>query len=95
MAEDQRGKYKMAKQTQKSTSFDFEATLVELNQIVEQMEHGDLTLEDSLKKFERGVGLARTCQAALKTAEQKVQILTQQNNQATLLDFAGDVDSER
>lgn len=79
----------------KSTTFNFETTLTELNQIVEQMEHGDLTLEDSLKKFERGVGLARNCQAALKEAEQKVQILTQQNGQATLIDFAGDVESER
>jgi len=54
----------------------FEDSLAELETLVEKMEKGDMTLEESLKSFERGVALTRHCQEALKTAEQKVRILT-------------------
>lgn len=54
---------------------DLEKALSELEQIVAQLESGDLPLEKSLKQFERGVRLSRECQAALKDAEQKVQVL--------------------
>lgn len=47
----------------------------ELEELVERLEHGDLPLEESLAAFERGVILTRTCQAALKEAEHKVEIL--------------------
>ena len=47
----------------------------DLEQIVERLEQGDLSLEESLAAFERGVLLTRTCQSALKEAEQKVEIL--------------------
>ena len=47
----------------------------ELEEIVEQLESGDMPLEKSLKQFERGVRLSRECQSALKDAEQRVQIL--------------------
>ena len=56
--------------------FDFEAALAELEQLVDRMEGGDMTLEASLVAFERGVKLTRQCQAALRTAELKVQQLT-------------------
>ena len=49
--------------------------MAELEALVERLERGDLTLEESLKQFERGVVLARSCQTALKAAEQKVEIL--------------------
>lgn len=65
----------------------YETALKELDQLVEQMEHGGLSLEDSLKKFERGISLIRNCQTTLKTAEQKVQILMGQNNSAELQPF--------
>lgn len=68
-------------------TLDFETALAELNQIVEQMEQGGLKLEDSLQYFERGIALVRTCQNTLKTAEQKVQILIEQNGQSTLSTF--------
>lgn len=55
---------------------DFEAALAELEQLVSQMEAGDLTLEASLAAFERGVKLTRQCQTALRSAELKVQQLT-------------------
>ena len=66
----------------------FEDALSELETLVERMEQGDLTLEDSLKSFERGVALTRTCQTALKAAEQKVQILVDASEDAELEDFA-------
>ena len=52
-----------------------EKSLEELEALVEQLESGDLSLEEALKHFERGVKLTRECQAALKEAEQKVEIL--------------------
>lgn len=55
---------------------DLEKTLAELEEIVAELEGGELSLEKSLKQFERGVKLSRECQLALKDAEQKVQILT-------------------
>jgi exodeoxyribonuclease VII small subunit len=54
---------------------DFEKALEELEATVEKLEHGDLALEDALQQFERGVALARVCQASLQQAEQKVEIL--------------------
>jgi len=59
----------------KQTEFDFENSLQELNTLVEEMEQGDLDLEESLKRFEKGITLIRQCQTVLKEAEQKVQIL--------------------
>ncbi len=55
----------------------FEAALEELEALVEKMESGDLSLEDSLAAFERGVKLTRHCQSSLKAAELKVKVLTQ------------------
>lgn len=50
--------------------------MAELEAIVERLEQGDLSLEDSLQQFERGVVLTRSCQAALKQAEQRVKVLS-------------------
>lgn len=58
-----------------ATAPDFERSLAELEAIVDKLEAGDLTLDESLKQFERGVQLTRVCQTALKQAEQKVEIL--------------------
>lgn len=55
----------------------FEAALEELENLVEKMETGDLSLEDSLAAFERGVKLTRHCQSALQAAELKVKVLTE------------------
>lgn len=62
-------------------TLNFEAALNELETVIEKMETGQLSLEDSLKSFEQGVNLARTCQKALKEAEQKVQILIEKNGE--------------
>ncbi len=60
----------------------FEESLAELEKLVETLEKGELSLEDSLKSFERGVELTRTCQEALKTAEHKVRILSEDHPDA-------------
>ena len=54
----------------------FEQSLGELEALVERMESGDLSLEESLSAFEQGIALTRNCQQALQAAEQKVEILT-------------------
>ena len=73
---------------------DFEKSLEQLEKLVEQMEQGDLTLEQSLAAFEQGVKLTKTCQNALKEAEQRVQILVEQNGNDALVDFDTDTDAE-
>jgi len=65
----------------------FEQSLKELESLVEKMEQGDLSLEDSLSHFERGVQLSRACQTALREAEQKVEILMQKNGQDEITVF--------
>ena len=73
--------------TRKKSASLFENTLEELEKLVEQMEQGDISLEESLKAFERGIKLTRTCQQALQEAEQKVQLLLEKNGQQTLEPF--------
>ncbi len=65
--------------TKAKKSIDFEEALDQLEELVEDMENGDLTLEESLKAFEQGIKLTRECQSALSTAEQKVQLLIEEN----------------
>jgi len=65
----------------------FEEALSELEALVDTLEKGELSLEDSLTAFERGIGLTRTCQKALDEAEQKVSILTAKSAEAQLEPF--------
>jgi len=58
----------------------FEESLKKLETIVDQLEQGDLALEDSLKLFEEGVSLSATCKQELEAAEGKVQILIKQRD---------------
>jgi exodeoxyribonuclease VII small subunit len=67
----------------------FEDTLTELETLVDTLEEGELTLEQSLAAFERGVKLTRTCQKALDEAEQKVRILTGKSPDAKPEPFEG------
>lgn len=69
----------------------FEAALEELEQLVGKMEGGELTLDESLKAFERGVTLTRQCQSALADAELKVQTLTKDGR---LQDLGQDLDAK-
>ena len=65
----------------------FEQMLSELENIVQQLEQGDLTLDDALAQFERGIQLTRASQQQLQTAEQKVRLLLQQDGQEQLQPF--------
>jgi len=58
----------------------FEESLKKLESIVDQLERGDLPLEDSIKLFEEGVNLSNACKKELETAEGKVQILLKQRD---------------
>ncbi len=60
---------------------DFETALGQLETMVEELEKGDLSLEQSLHTFEEGVRLTRSCQSMLSDAEQKVQMLIKQNGE--------------
>ena len=60
---------------------DFEATLAELEKLVERMESGRMSLEDSLAAFERGVKLTRECRAALTSAELRIKALTEDGDE--------------
>ena len=62
--------------TEASPVAHFEQSLDELEQLVGKMEHGEMSLEDSLAAYERGVGLYRRCQAALEQAELRVRLLS-------------------
>ncbi|GAB5380295.1 MAG: hypothetical protein Alis3KO_09470 [Aliiglaciecola sp.] len=72
----------------------FEQAMQELEQLVKEMESGDLPLEQALAKFERGISLARTSQSMLKSAEQKVQILMKQNGEDQLQDLPQELDDQ-
>ena len=66
---------------------DFERMLKELETLVLRLEQGELSLDESLRQFERGVELTRLCEQALKTAEQKVEILLEQGGDARTVPF--------
>lgn len=76
----------------KQTNYPFEASLARLGTLVDQMETGDLSLEDSLKTFEEGIKLTRECQQALKEAEQKVKVLIEKNGTVEEQAFQGQDD---
>lgn len=70
----------------------FEKSLAQLEALVTEMEEGGLSLEDSLKAFEKGIKLTRECMTSLNEAEQKVQLLIEENGQTQLTSFALDGD---
>jgi exodeoxyribonuclease VII small subunit len=68
---------------------DFEQSLEALEQLVDRMEHGDMTLEESLAAYERGVGLYRHCQTALEQAELRVRMLGDPQDPSSAVPFPG------
>ena len=71
----------------------FENALQQLEQIVSRLESGELPLEEALNEFERGVQLARSGQQTLQAAEQRVQILLSDDNDAPLTPFTPEKES--
>ena len=68
-------------------SVNLEKALTELETLVEEMEQGNLSLEESLKRFEKGIALTSECQDALQKAELKVQELIEKNGKLVEKDF--------
>jgi exodeoxyribonuclease VII small subunit len=66
---------------------DFEQSLSELEALVQKLEQGDVPLEEALTTFERGVALTRQCQTALRTAQQKVEVLLARNGEENIAPF--------
>jgi exodeoxyribonuclease VII small subunit len=77
----------------KPKTFDFEANMQDLADIVEKIEGGELSLEEAMQQFEKGIKLTKECHQALQTAEQKVKILLEQAGSYSLEEFA-DADEE-
>lgn len=71
----------------KDSVFNFEESLASLESLVSAMEDGELSLEESLQAFEKGIRLTRECQAALQKAEQTVQILIDENGSPESISF--------
>ncbi|MFT4676617.1 MAG: exodeoxyribonuclease VII small subunit [Patiriisocius sp.] len=71
-------------------SYPFESSLARLETLVEQMESGEMSLDESLKLFEEGIKLTRECQQALSEAEQKVNLLLEKNGVVESSEFATD-----
>jgi len=78
--------------TKKPENLSFEQALEELSTIVGEMEQGDLSLEQSLKQFERGIALANASTGKLQQAEQKVSILMGNDENAALTSFNNDME---
>jgi len=75
--------------------FNFEESLASLEKLVSAMEEGELSLEESLQAFEQGIRLTRECQGALQKAEQKVQILIDENGTPAAAGIAADCDDSQ
>ncbi|MFT5115556.1 MAG: exodeoxyribonuclease VII small subunit [Parasphingorhabdus sp.] len=78
----------MATSKSKASLATFEKNYAELEKIVERMESGELSLDQSIKDFEQGMNLCNELRNALNRAEQKVQILVQKKDQDVLEDFS-------
>ena len=76
----------------KKQGVDFEGALEELEGLVERMEEGELSLEESLKTYERGIELSRACQKSLDAAEQRIQILSEKDGTSETRSFQPDDD---
>lgn len=68
-------------------NLDFEHAIQQLEEIVVNMEQGDIPLEEALSQFEQGVKLVKHSAEKLKQAEQRVQILLEKNGESKLVDF--------
>ena len=73
--------------SKKPENMSFEEAIEELDTLVNQLESGDIGLDEALKKFERGIALARASQKKLTEAEQRVSILLENDDNAPLSEF--------
>ena len=73
--------------TTESNPISFEQSITRLEALVEKMEQGDLPIEEALKTFEEGISLTRECQMQLEKAEQRVNVLIEENGEAVAHPF--------
>ena len=78
--------------SRKAKGTSFEKALEEFEKLVESMEEGELSLEESVKKYERGMELARVCQTALDEVEQRIKILSEKTSTLETMDEPADED---
>ena len=78
----------MNRSVRQQPGFNFENALQTLEELVSSMEQGELSLEESLQAFEKGIKLTRECQRALKQAEHKVQVLLNEQGETEDLDLS-------
>lgn len=78
----------------KKKTVDFEQSLKALEELVNRMEQGDMSLEESLEAFQKGIALTRECQTRLTEAEQQVNLLIEENDQFRLEAFEPDQDDD-
>lgn len=78
----------------KKKGANFEQSLSQLEALVNDMERGEMTLEESLQAFETGIRLTRECQTLLTEAEQKVQMLIEEQGELQVVPFAGEGEDE-
>lgn len=76
------------------TSIPFEAALKRLEEIVEELESGEIEIERALKLFEEGTKLARACQKKLSNVERRIEILKKGKNGEDILELFRDIDEE-
>lgn len=74
----------------KPENLSFEESLNELENIVLELERGEVSLDDALKQFERGINLIRNSQTKLEKAQQKVSILLEKNETSELSDYVSE-----
>lgn len=81
----------MAKKKVKRSEISFEKALKDLENTVSQLEEGDLSLDDSLKKYEKGIKLARECRARLEEAKKKIELLINEDGTFSEEPFEEDI----
>ncbi|MEM8561267.1 MAG: exodeoxyribonuclease VII small subunit [Pseudomonadota bacterium] len=79
----------------KKETHNFAKTLDELEALTDRLEEGNISIEESIEEFERGIGLIRAAQDVLKQAEQKVKLLLQKDGQLSSEVFQGASDDEQ
>ncbi|RMH22578.1 MAG: exodeoxyribonuclease VII small subunit [Gammaproteobacteria bacterium] len=72
-----------------ASGYQFEASLEKLENIIEQLEQGDLSLEQSLELFETGISLTKQCQKSLQRAEKRISVLREKNGELFLTPYEG------
>ena len=81
----------MAKKKDNKTELSFEKALKQLENTVTQLEEGDLSLDDSLQKYEKGIKLARECRTRLEEAKKKIELLLKEDGDFRKEPFETDI----